>query len=360
MLIFTHRRLDTAATDESALTRAYTPFSSALNSVSVAAGAQGGWRVSDPRTALSDAAAVQLIDAVLKGDKPVLFYLHGNNTDPARCFARCDALQRQYGVAVIGFSWTSEGYLPDGSDHPGLDTSRPATDDDDEALAAATSREALREGWIARKARRYAQAKVNAQHSTDALARALRLVASRRLQLMQQKVSLAVHSLGCHFLHYTVDQQDAQASLAAMHNVALMAGCTGADKHAAWVGRIRPLRRVYITYTRADTVLLGAGVVDGDVKLGTAPGNELLSGPLYRYIDFENARKMSAGAHSYFVARPGKKLSTHATLLFGRIFRSEPDFEGGMQAAHQVYPMGCSADGTVCAMGGSAPPPDGP
>lgn len=355
MLIFTHRRLDAAASNESALTREYTPFADTLNSVDATADPQGRWNVTAQRSALSDAAAVQLIDAVLKGSKPVLLYLHGNNTEPKKCFARCDALERQHGVAVIGFSWTSEGYMPDGSDLAGLDKSRPATDDDDEALSAVKSRESLREGWIARKARRYAQAKVNAQHSTDALARLLRLVASRRLHLQQQKVSLAVHSLGCHFLHYTVDQQDAEASLAAMHNVALMAGCTGADKHAAWVGRIHPLQRVYITYTRADTVLFGAGVVDGDVKLGTAPGAELLAGPKYRYIDFENARKMPLGAHSYFVARPGKKLSSHASLLFGRIFRSEPDFEGGMDAARKVYPLGCRADGTVCWMGAASP-----
>lgn len=355
MLIFTHRHLKSAATDETALTREYTPFADTLNSVQVAAGPQGSWQVSAQRSALTDATAVQLIDAVLKGNKPVLFYLHGNNTEPKRCFARCDALERQHGVAVIGFSWTSEGFMPDGSDLAGLDKSKPGTDDDDEALASVKSRDSLKEGWIARKARRYAQAKVNAQHSTDALARLLRLVASRRLHLMQQKVSLAVHSLGCHYLHYTVDQQDAEASLAAMHNVALIAGCTGAAKHAAWVGRIHPLQRVYMTYTRADTVLFGAGVVDGDVKLGTAPGTDLLSGPKYRYIDFENAKKMSIGAHSYFVARPGKKLSSHASLLFGRIFRSEPDFEGGIEAARKVYPLGCRADGTVCWMGAASP-----
>lgn len=356
MLIFTHRHLKPAATDEAALTRKYTPFDDTLNSVDAAPDPNGGWKVTAQRSALTDAAAAELIDAVLKGDKPVLFYLHGNNTEPARCFARCDALERQHKVAVIGFSWTSEGYMPDGLDLSGLDKSKPATDDDDEALSAVKSRDSLKEGWIARKARRYAQAKVNAQHSTDALARLFRLVASRRLHLMQQKVSLAVHSLGCHFLHYTVDQQDAEASLAVMHNVVLMAGCTGAAKHAAWVGRIHPLQRVYMTYTRADTVLFGAGVVDGDVKLGTAPGTDLLSGPKYRYIDFENAEKMSPGAHSYFVARPGKKLSSHAGLLFGRIFRSEPDFEGGIDAAKKVYALGCRNDGTVCWMGAASPP----
>ncbi len=358
MLIFTHRHLKPAATNEAALTRQYTPFTDTLNSVDAALLPNGTWKVTAQRSALTDDDVVQLIDAVLQGKKPVLFYLHGNNTDPARCFARCDALERQHKVTVIGFSWTSEGYMPDGSDLPGLDKSKSDTDDDDEDLAHIKSRDSLKEGWIARKARRYAQAKINAQHSTDALARVLRLVASRRLHLQQQKVSMAVHSLGCHFLHYTVEQQDAQASLAAMHNVALIAGCTGAAKHAAWVGRIRPLQRVYMTYTRADTVLFGAGVVDGDVKLGTAPGSDMLSAPHYRYIDFENAKKMSPGAHSYFVARPDKKLSSHSALLFGRIFRSEPDFDGGMDAARKVYPLGCRNDGTVCWMGAATPGDD--
>ena len=93
-----------------------------------------------------------------------------------------------------------------------------------------------------------------------------------------------------------------------MHNVVLIAGCSGAAKHSAWVGQIHPLLRVYITYTKADSVLFAATLVDGDVKVGTDPGRDRLPGPKFRDVDFE-ATKIKLGAHSYFVADPGKRLS---------------------------------------------------
>jgi hypothetical protein len=186
------------------------------------------------------------------------------------------------------------------------------------------------------------------------VARFLRLVAAARLGTMKQKVSLAAHSLGCHFLHYSVNEQDAEASLSAMHNVVLMAGCTGAAKHAAWVGQIHPLSKVYITYTKADSVLAAASLIDGDVKLGTAPSAERLIGPKYRYVDFEGAAKMSLGAHRYFVADPDKKLSKQAATLFKRVFSSDLDIKPDDKSPKVVYPVGCNADGSVCYMGAAS------
>lgn len=358
MLVFTNRLLKAELSTEDALTRAYTPFADTLNSVSAQAAPNGGgWRVSQPRSDLTDTAALAQLAAVLGGDKPVLVYLHGNNNSPAKCFERCQQLEDQYGVAVIGYSWTSEGYLPNGLDPSDMDTSKPKTDADEDALALVTSKDALKEGWIARKARHYGQAKTNAQHSKESLARFLRLVAAARLGAMKGKVSFAAHSLGCHFLHYAINEQDAEASLSVMHNVALMAGCTGAAKHAAWVEQIHPLRRVYITYTKSDSVLFAASVVDGDVKLGTAPGADRVIGDKYRYIDFEGAAKMKLGAHRYFVADPGKTLSKQAKNLFLRIFTSETDFDPATESPKVVYPVGCSPDGSVCYMGASVQQP---
>jgi|GEM_PF-1920881 len=350
MLIFTNRKLNPASSNASAFSNVFTPFYDTLNCAEVQP-AGNGWKVSQHGVDLSNDVALKKIEAVLAGNKPVLLYLHGNNTPPASCFLRAGQLEAQYGVAVIAYSWTSEGLLPNGQDQAGMDTARPATDEDEDALAKVESRDKLKEGWIARKARRYNQAKVNAQYSKDSLARLLRLVAAARLGKLQQKVSFAAHSLGCHFLHYTINEQDAEASLSAMHNVILMAGCTGAAKHAAWVGQIHPLLKVYITCARPDAVLAAATVVDGDLKLGTAWGDERLSGPKYRYIDFENAKKMKSNAHRYFVADPGKTPSKPATALFTRIFTSEADFDPATEAPKVVYPVGCLADGSVCYMG---------
>lgn len=349
MLVFTNRLLDSKVTDEGALTRTYAPFSDALHSVQVS-GKPKAWTVGDGRVGISDTDALKQIGKVMSAGKPVLLFLHGNNNTPDHCFTRCQLLEEQFPVSVIGFSWASEGYLPDGTDLPGAKEPTNKFTDPDEGLAAATTKASLREGWIEHKARRYAQAKVNAQHSKDALARWLRLVAAARLGGMQQKVSLAAHSLGCHFLHYAIDEQDAEASLSALHNVALIAGCTGAAKHAAWVGQIHPLLKVYITYTKADSVLFAAHLIDGDVKLGAAPGNDRLVGEKYRYIDFESA-KVKLGAHRYFVADEGKKLTKSTKLLFTRMFSSELDYSGGFDQRKKVYPGDCSEDGTVCSMG---------
>lgn len=351
MLIFTNRLLVTNVSDASALTNAYVPFVDTLNSADVAVAAGSTWKVTNQQSGLKDVDATGRLITVLNGNQPVLVYLHGNNTSPASCFLRCQQLEEQYGVAVIGYSWTSEGYLPNGQDPSDMDNARPKSDDDEDALSNINSKEKLKEGWIARKARRYGQAKLNAQHSKDSLARFLRLVAAARLGTMKQRVSFAAHSLGCHFLHYAINEQDAEAALSAMYNVVLMAGCTGAAKHTGWVGQINPISRVYITYTKADSVLAAAKIIDGDVKLGTTPGAEQLTGSKYRYIDFEAAAKMKIGAHRYFVADPKKELSKKAKTLFKRIFSSELDFDPSTESPKVVYPVGCSADGSVCFMG---------
>lgn len=352
MLIFTNRAIEKHLKDESSLTNAFTPFADTLGSVNVKRGDNGNdWKVSEHVVSHTDVTALKQLTKSMSGDAPVLVYLHGNNNSPGTCFTRCQQLEDQYGVAVVGFSWTSEGFLPNGEDQAGLDTARLKSDEDEDALKEAKSQKHLQEGWIARKARRYGQAKLNAQHSKNSLARFLRLVAAARLGTLNQKVSLAAHSLGCHFLYHSIDEQDAEASLGAMHNVILIAGCTDASKHAAWIGQINPILRVYITFTKADSVLAAARVIDKGVKLGAEPLDSRVFGQKYRYIDFEGASKMKFGAHRYFVADPGGELSKQAATLFGRIFRSGVDIEAKDKSLKVVYPVGCSDDRSVCYMG---------
>lgn len=353
MLIFTNREFDNAHADERMLTKRYTPLSSLLNSCEASSSkeASGHWRVENAQTDLDDKSALAAIGNYLRGEKPVLVFIHGNNNDPNDCFTRCTALEAQFDVAVIGFSWASEGFNPDGSDLSGLVYEKAATDAGDDALADVT-KDNLKEGWIHRKARRYGQAKLNAQHSRLALARFLRLVASARLATMQKPFSVAAHSLGCHFLHYATEYEGASESLAVAHNIALIAGCTGAAKHTAWVGKLHPVRKTYITFTNADSVLAAARLIDGDVKLGADPGIDRLPAPKYRYVDFEGAAKMKLGAHRYFVADPGKRLSKEATKLFTRIFQSQDDLDRN-ENIKSVYPLRCSPDGATCYMGTS-------
>jgi hypothetical protein len=338
------------------LTKKYIPFAPTLNccAVSSAGSASIKWKTSDARTDLDDSNVLLRLKDCFAGNKAVLVFIHGNNNEPGDCFTRCKELEDQYGVSVIGYSWTSEGFNPDGTDLSGVSSDKTRTDVCDETLAD-VSKDNLQEGWISRKARHYAQAKINAQHSGASLARFLRLVASTRLATMTQPYSVAVHSLGCHFLHYAIEHDGAGESLAVSQNLALIAGCTGAAKHVAWVGKINPVRKIYIMYTNADSVVAAARFIDGDIKLGADPGLERLAAPKCRYVDFEGATKMKLGAHRYFVADPGKKLSKKAEELFERVFRSQDDVERN-ENVNDIYPLGCSADGTTCYMGvGSSP-----
>lgn len=352
MLIFTNRQLEEAFKDERQLTAKYTPFAQALNccQLSQTTTAKPKWKIEQSKIDLDDQNALEILVECLTGDRPVLVYIHGNNTTPSACFARCKQLEDQYGVLTIGFSWTSEGFQPNGEDLAGVSSVQLKTDVGDESLAS-VKRDNLSEGWIQRKARRYAQAKINAQHSAMALARFLRLVASARLATIKQPFSVAVHSLGCHFFHYAVTHEGANESLGVAHNITLLAGCTGAAKHAAWIGQINPVRKVYIMYTNDDSVLASAKVIDGDTKLGANPGTERLSAPKYRYVDFEGAAKMVIGAHRYFVADPNKSLSKHAHKLFSRVFTSQDDVLPG-ENLRKIYPVICTPDGSVCYMGG--------
>jgi len=120
MLIFTNRVIDENRGDESAFTAGYRPASDRLGFAQVEAARDGTWQVKDIHADASDHdIAVELL-AVFGGPRPVLVQLHGNDHTPASCFARTALFESIYDLEVIGFSWTSEGYLADGSKLVGL------------------------------------------------------------------------------------------------------------------------------------------------------------------------------------------------------------------------------------------------
>jgi hypothetical protein len=292
---------------------------------------------------VADADALNLLLPLFTGARRVLVYLHGNNNTPAACFERCALLESLYGVEVIGFSWTSEGYLPDGNDLPGVAPAPSASDETDLRGVTAANRT---EGGIQQKIRRYHQAKTNAQDSVDALARFLRLLGTARLHANVQPFSLAAHSLGAHFLQYTLDVPGAGESVGTAHNVALLAPCVRAAGHRAWLANVRPKGQVFVAYNKGDSVLFGAYIADGSqIKLGTDPGPELLQSSAVRYISFSNAVVGFAG-HGYFVY---DKMPKKTRALFSRIFGSSRDINPD-EYPRQVYPVGCDADGLTCYM----------
>jgi Alpha/beta hydrolase of unknown function (DUF900) len=346
MLIFTNRKVQ-HANDASAFTLQFQPGSDQLGMAQVERDA-AGFLVSNTRSVLTDDAAMKLLVPVFQGDKSILVYLHGNNNPPSSCFERCARLGEIYGVEVIGFSWPSEGYLSSGDDLPNMaaaDLGR----SNDPSLATVTSGN-RKEGWADRKIRRYRQAKVNAQDSGDALARFLRLIAAARLYSNHQRVSIAAHSLGCHFIQYAIESDGAAESLSAAYNIALLAACCRAEGHANWVNKLTPKGKVFVTYNQSDLVLYGAYIADSQqTKLGTEPGSRIIDSKV-RYVSFSGGH-VGLHGHGYFVCDLNDTMQKSSKKVFGRIFSSEQDIrEYQGEYARQVYPVGCDANGSTCYM----------
>jgi len=341
MLIFTNRTL-TGQADEGAYGRSFEPGATRLGVASVDANPAGGWAVSGHLADVQEVDALNRLLPLFVGTRRILVYLHGNNNTPAACFERCAKLESLYDVEVIGFSWASEGFLPDGTDLPGVAPAA-ATDEADLKAVKATNRT---QGAIQQKIRRYHQAKTNAQDSIDALARFLRLLGTARLHANVQPFTLAAHSLGAHLLQYTLDVAGAAESVGTAHNVALLAPCVRAAGHRAWLANVRPKGQVFVTYNKGDSVLFGAYVADGSqLKLGTDPGLELLQSTAVRYVSFSNSGFGSLGGHNYFAVELPKK----PKKVFSRIFGSTVDINAD-EYPRQVYPIGCDADLLTCYM----------
>lgn len=348
MLIVTNRTVSGTGAN-AAFTRAFEPGKSLLNLARAKVGTQGQWVLKDVVSGADDARVAAALAPAFGGSRPVLLYLHGNNNTPESCFERCARLDALYDVEVIGFSWPSEGSQPDGSDLPGAANDAPGDEDELGSLDASNRNN----DSLIQKARRYRQAKNNAQDSVDALARFLRLMAVARLQANAQPFSVAAHSLGGHFLQYTLDIEAAREALGASYNIALIAPCVRAAGHASWVERLRPKGRVFITYNEGDSVLFGACIVDGNqVKLGSDPGTDRVDNGVVRYVCF-TASKVGFGGHGYFVY---DKLAKKTRKAFARLFGSQPDI-GATEYPRQVYLAGCDADGVTCYVG-VPPEPD--
>lgn len=344
MLVFTNRMLS-GNTDESAFGRSFVPGSGRLALATVERAGQGasaGWNVSQADDDVDDADALHALLPLFQGARRLLVYLHGNNNTPAACFERCSRLRSLYDLEVVGFSWASEGYLPDGSELPSLAIGPPGDERDLGRVSAANRTEPA----VQRKIRRYHQAKTNAQDSVDALARFLRMLGTARLYANAHPFSIAAHSLGAHLLQYGLEVPGAGESVATAHNVALLAPCTRASGHRDWLERIRPKGQVFVTYNRGDSVLFGASIADGgQSKLGTDPTAELLQSASVRYVCFTNA-KVGLGGHAYFALDDMPKKSLK---LFGRIVGSARDLQPGEHPT-RIYPVGCDADGLTCYM----------
>ena len=340
MLIFTNRALQDKA-DETAFGTRFDPGSERIGFAQVQGNA-GTWQVSDVHADASEADAIVALMSAFAGARPVLVYLHGNNNTPASCFERCARFDSLYDVEMVGFSWASEGFLPDGSSGVGTR----ADSSGNEANLSFVIPQNRTTSRIQDIIGRYKQAKLNAELSIDALARFFRVLGSARLAADHQPFSLAVHSLGAHFLRSTLDVAGNDDALMTAHNVALLAACTRAAGHREWLQKLASEGQIFVTYNNADTVLAGAQIADGgEVKLGANPGGDLLDSEAMRYIDFTGSSTDLLG-HDYFV---DGAMSTKKKRVLKRIFSSERDIQGS-ELPRNVYPVGCDERTLTCFM----------
>ena len=343
MLVFTNRDVSDSAADASAFQRSFTPGARRVGVAAVERDPSGRWLLSAIDDDVTDRDAPDLLVPLFTGARPLLVYLHGNSDPPAHCFARCALLAAEYNVEVVGFSWPAEGFLCDGSPLPLL-AAPDAPPEELELAGLKPMTRASSEG--VQLARRYRQAKANAQDSVDALAQFLRRVATARLIANAQPFTIAAHSLGAHLLQYALEVPGCSESVGTAHNVVLLAPCVRADGHAGWLHQLRPRGRTYVTFNKGDNVLFGACVADGgkQLKLGSDPGADLVRGPGFRYVSFSNAQT-GLGGHRYFI----DGLTSESRRLFGRLFRSETDLQAG-EPERKTYPIGCEPDGSMCYM----------
>ncbi len=340
MLIFTNRALQNKA-DETAFGLRFVPGAERIGFAQVQGG-PGAWQVSNVHADAGEADAIVALMTVFAGARPMLVYVHGNNNTPASCFERCARFESLYDVEVVGFSWPSEGALPDGALAVGTRDDRIGHEND---LTFVIAQNRTTSG-IRDIIGRYKQAKLNAELSIDALARFFRVVGGARLAAGHQPFSVAVHSLGAHFLRSTLDVAGNDDALMTAHNVALLAACTRAAGHREWLKKLASEGQIFVTYNNADTVLAGAQIADGgEVKLGANPGGDLLDSEAMRYIDFTGASNDLLG-HDYFVAGA---MSAKKKRVLKRIFGSQRDIQGS-ELPRNVYPVGCDERTLTCFM----------
>ena len=124
MLVFTNRIVLSGHADESAFSAKFVPGSDALAMADVTRAGSPHWSLTNVTPAVSDAAAEAALVTVFEGDRPVLVHLHGNSMAPGQCFERCARFEEVFDVAVVGFSWPSEGLLPSGNHRKGVTGAR--------------------------------------------------------------------------------------------------------------------------------------------------------------------------------------------------------------------------------------------
>ena len=287
--------------------------------------------------AVTDAAAEAALAAVFAGGRPVLVHLHGNNMAPGQCFERCARFEELFGVAVVGFSWPSEGTLPSGKRRKGVTGARAEAEDRWTLAAVNATTSPPRGGTIADVIARYRQSKCNGKSSAAALARFLERVGkAQAIAHTPQPFSIAAHSLGVHCLQMLLEAGLGRIACRRRATSPCWRPACRSASTSNGSPSCREATRLMITTNISDWVLLGALWADKFAGQARRFGSGAAAGRRPQDALRRLLRRCSFGEHEYFIAEQGDTLDLDLLALFTRFFGSADDIPGGSDPCH-VY-----------------------
>ncbi len=252
----------------------------------------------------SEAAFLKTQKRMCENSTNCLIFCHGFNTDFEGSLEAAFRIQEAYNnLEVVLFSWPSDG---DG----------PIT---------------------------YRSDKKDASLSVYALDRFFEkldgYLKKYRKSRCEQKISLAMHSMGNYLLENLLESSIYQGETLLFDKIITIAADVNNPNHVDWVDRIKFRNRLFITINEDDLALATSEAKGGDeqeARLGNTVRN--LNSRNATYLDFTDA-EFVRNAHNYF-SQDGPLRNPHVKTIFQTAFsggRAEKglDFDSGT-GAYQV------------------------
>ncbi len=261
--------------------------------------------------------ACELMVRAREEKKHVLVYVHGYNNDVEDIVKNAEALEKQFDVLVLPFTWPANGGGPVSGTAAYLSDKRDARASMDalnrfigkvseyHALLTAGRREVL---WTEASAGRVANQTEARERFTQLLDRDCKVT-----------VNLICHSMGNYLLKYALGPTDAAARELVFDNISLVAADANNPDHEEWVERIQVRNRLHIVINEDDFALGFSRRKPGQeqrARLGHHLKN--LKARNAYYVNVTDASWVK-NSHSYFHGQP---VSRNAELrkFFARAF----------------------------------------
>jgi len=280
--------------------------------------------------------ACELMEQAARQKRHLLIFVHGYNNDMADVLETAEALEAQYNVIAVPFSWPANGGGTISGTATYLDDKRDARVSMD-ALNRFLGKVHLYHLKLteARRDDLWQEAQDDAGAGGNLMA-----VQERFSQLLAQDckvtLNLMCHSMGNYVLKYALRPGSSDAAKLIFDNISLVAADTNNEAHAVWAERLQVRNRLFVFINENDFALDWSRRKPGDEQL-VRLGHYLrgLVARNVRYIDVTHADGVG-NAHGYFLGRP---VSQNAALK--AVFTDA--FEGGRAEERLHYAVDLNA-----------------